>query len=142
MEAVMETLNVGKVQTVVIDGIGGPSGADRLYITNGIAWPSGPSVREPTTYGLLMEPTLEPGKFRRAIAQAAWSNVSFRVSANTNPEGQVVEVLGEALYDITAVDADWDDETHQIELRVTMRHPGFIYDHPKLSFQVMTFCVA
>lgn len=112
---------IDSVASVMVEGITGPSGADRMYITSGEGrtWMQTQSVN----YVGLIEPVLQPGQFRRAIA-----SVSL-MSTDT-------QAMSAALFGVSEVDADWDDESGKVELRFTAGG-GF-----RLSFQVMVFAVA
>ena len=75
----MAQLTVESSQTVEMHGIDGPNGADRVFITNGIASLMGVTGNEATYTGLI-DPTLQPGQFRRAISHAAWSALESTVT--------------------------------------------------------------
>jgi len=111
-------------QSVLVEGISGPGGADRMYITAGVlqTWSTGSST--PVLYAGLIAPTLEPGQFRRAI-----------VSASLMSTGDLS--TGTSTSTVSEVEADWDDESGQVELRFTM-----VGDAGLIAFQVMTFAGA
>jgi hypothetical protein len=146
----MAQLTVESSQTVEMHGIDGPNGADRVFITNGIASLVGTTGSEQTYTGLI-DPTLQPGQFRRAIAHAAWSAMEAIVSYQSmpgmvNPDGTMnpgtVIPTGGGRWLITAAEADWDDESGRIELRVTATGTQPQSLALQVAFQVMTFAAA
>ena len=106
-----------ELQSVAVEGISGPNGADRMYITTGVARFTAPGPAG-DVYATLLEPTLEPGQFRRAIATAS------------------AEAAG-GPFTIADVQADWDDESGMVELRFTAQ-----YDVTAIAFNVLTFAAA
>jgi hypothetical protein len=108
------------VQSVVVEGITGPNGADRMHVTAGTIQVWGGQGTGQTPWTGLLEPQLEPGQFRRAIATV--SMMSTALSA-TNTAARVLDV-----------EADWDDESGKVELRFSTQGEVSI-----LAFQVMTF---
>jgi hypothetical protein len=101
-------------QSVLVEGISGPGGADRMYITAGVLQTWGPGA-----FAGLIDPILEPGQFRRAIASASLMS--------TGKEYGVVYTLSE-------VDADWDDESGKVELRFSLDGEAI-----QIAFQLITF---
>ena len=110
------------VQSVVVEGITGPNGADRMYVTTGVGltW----MQNQPVLHAGMVDPVLQPGQFRRAIA-----TVSLMSPPDT---GGIANLLA----GISEVDADWDDESGKVELRF-IATGGF-----RFAFQVMTFAAA
>ena len=110
--------SVKSLQTMEV-GVSGPDGANRMYITTGLALTglgqfsqtaAGSTKKE--NYAVLIEPTLTTGQFRRAIASASLAQVSF---TDFNPgENDGVR------WEVEEVDADYDDESGQVELRFTL----------------------
>jgi len=95
--------------------VSGPEGANRLFIVNGTAQISlaaasnGNQVIQKETFTLLVGPALTRKQFYRATASAFLTNTSQQ-----NPgagAGWLVET----------VDADWDDESKQVELRAEIQ---------------------
>jgi hypothetical protein len=112
----VEKADVLDLQSVSVEGLVGPSGADRMYVTVGVARVV--ASPDPVTYSALIEPRLEPGQFRRAIATAS------------------LAAAGGALA-ISDVQADWDDESEMVELRFTATGNA-----QAIAFQVLTFAAA
>jgi hypothetical protein len=139
------------VSTVLVEGITGPGGSDRMYITTGIALlpdPTSSTVSVDTglpvaghaeAYAGLIEPQLEPGQFRRAAATVAISGLALYLDMQISmytpliPEWQVRDA-----------DADWDDESGRIELRfgIVESRANFVTYLRRVSFQVIVFAAA
>jgi hypothetical protein len=139
-EAVMNPFVIESQQTVLVDGITGPSGATQMYITTGFAilqGGGGPNVT--AEYSGLIEPTLTVGQFKRAIAQA--SPAAFAVWQMGMPAAGASQNVS-ARWSVNSVDADWDDETGKIELTFetqTGGDPALYTVVERLSFQVLVF---
>ena len=110
--------SVESLQTMEV-GVSGPDGANRMYITTGLVVTglgqfsqTGATSTKKENYAVLIEPTLTTGQFRRAIASASLAQVSF---TDFNPgENDGVR------WEVEEVDADYDDESGQVELRFTL----------------------
>jgi hypothetical protein len=79
----------------------------------------------------LVEPTLAPGQFRKAVATASFGVISFRASSPT----------AEAIWEIAEVQATLDDETGRIQLVIVIAGRGnatTIVEIEELQFQVTT----
>jgi len=131
---------VDSQQTVLVEGLTGPNGADRLFITTGFAqlMGGGPSGA-PQAFSGLIEPTLTAGQFRRAIATAAPATLSVN-QMTIPPIGATQRVY--ARWAVNAVEADWDDESGKIELRfetTTNADTALSAQVERLAFQVMVF---
>ena len=95
------------IETVVT----GPEGANRLYTGTGAANLSIQATRQQRTtetWTFLVGPTLSRLQFHRAIGTA--SIASQIVSIQTAPR--------EFTVNIHSVEADWDDESERVEVRV------------------------
>lgn len=93
----------------------GPDGANRLSIVTGQtlnlgfqAFSSGSFTTQTQTFTLLVGPVLTRQQFFRAICTTAL--------ASTTQHTQVAP--GDFVWAIVSSDADWDDESGQVELRV------------------------
>ena len=107
-------LNLQTIEAVIT----GPDGANRLFTINGLAnlgvraVASGPdaSVTQKETITLLVGPQLTRQQFHRAIASAFPTTIRFE-------QGSPITVE----WSLTDFDADWDDESQQVELRVELQ---------------------
>lgn len=93
--------------------VSGPDGANRLFSVTGIAptfLGAGGVSTQVETFLVLVGPVLTRRQFVRAIATANLARTSLTLSAG--PGG------GSGTWSIRSVDADWDDESGQVELRV------------------------
>ena len=99
--------------------VAGPDGANRLFTVTGAAnveiLASGLASGERhdplnPTWTFLVGPTLTHAQFQRAIASA--SVASQRVSKRGVPSDYMVQ--------IKSVEADWDDESERVEVRVEL----------------------
>jgi hypothetical protein len=94
--------------------VSGPGDANTLIICSGqgetaLSWLY--DAYSTITYTFLVGPALQPRQFIRAIASAAIAKVHFSIvgSTGTGESGR---------WNILSVDADWDDESGQVEVRV------------------------
>ncbi|HEY8869641.1 MAG TPA: hypothetical protein VIM30_09635 [Candidatus Limnocylindrales bacterium] len=135
----MNTYTVESQQTVLVEGLTGPDGATQMQITTGYAQlnVSGAPSGIAQDYSGLIGPTLTAGQFRRAIATAAPAGLSVQ---------QLPGVVGpgglNASWAVNSVEADWDDESGQIELRfetTTSADPASAVSVERISFQVLIF---
>ena len=102
--------NLQQIEAVV----SGPDNANRLFVVTGIA-PANLSVSNATrteTFTFLIGPTLTRRQFIRAIATASLN----RIGLSTSGGGPGVVINSN--WSINFVDADWDDESGQVEVRV------------------------
>ena len=135
-------MNIANRQTmeVVVSGL---DGADRLFIITGIAntsffvndnTASGTGITQRQTFTALLEPVLTTGQFRRAIATASLANVFLHDNDPT--------LRDTALLRIEEAEADFDDESGKVELRValevTSRGVGSRAAILAVAFQVTT----
>jgi len=89
----------------------GPEKANRLFVTTGTANTglyAGAGQTKKENYSILVPPQLASGQFRRAIGSAA-----------------LADIAGDGLWKIEDVDADFDDETNQVEFRFTLEVANF-----------------
>jgi len=92
--------------------VAGPDGANTMYIMDGqvnYAVGAGNAVPVTQTYSILLGPVLTRKQFVQAIGTASIAGLNFSNAANSQFNAWV---------NITNTDADWDDESGQVELRV------------------------
>lgn len=96
--------------------VAGPDGANRLFIVNGqlpaniSAGSQGQFAQQQQTFTVLLGPVLTRQQFFRSISTASLTNTWFNIAAN--PGGSNCN------WQIVNVDADWDDESGLVELRI------------------------
>ena len=97
--------------------VSGPDSANRLFTITGqlnvglSAFSQGAGqVQQKETFSVLIGPVFTRQQFFRAVATASLSNSSFTIQAAAPPSS--------ASWSIVGIDADWDDESGQVELRV------------------------
>jgi hypothetical protein len=107
--------NLQQIEAVVA----GPDGANRLFTTTGQlnvgfgAFSQGPGqVQQKETFTVLIGPVLTRQQFFRAIATASLSNAASNLQS-APPSSVAWSIIG--------IDADWDDESGQVELRVEVQ---------------------
>jgi hypothetical protein len=95
--------------------VAGPEDADRLFVIEGqfdggiFAGSQGAGVvQQKETFSVLVGPVLTRKQFFGAIATASLAKTSFSINATPANFG----------WQILNVDADWDDESGQVELRI------------------------
>ena len=91
--------------------VAGPDGANRLYTVTGAASVSifvSSQQQQTQTWTFLVGPTFTRGQFYRAIGAASVS------AQNVN----IQTVPGSFQANISSVEADWDDESGRVEVRV------------------------
>jgi hypothetical protein len=95
--------------------VAGPEDADRLFVIDGqfdggvFAGSQGSGfVQQKETFSVLVGPVLTRKQFFGAIATASLAKTSFSINATPVNFG----------WQILNVDADWDDESGQVELRI------------------------
>ena len=102
--------NIQQLEAVVA----GPDDADRLFIIDGQflynvnAYSSGQAFVSKETFTVLVGPVFTRRQFVRANATASFTQTVLNI--NTLPQSTAWQMLG--------VDADWDDESGQVELRI------------------------
>jgi len=102
--------NIQQLEAVVA----GPDDADRLFIIDGQflynvnAYSSGQAFVSKETFTGLVGPGFTRRQFVRANATASFTQTVLNI--NTLPQSTAWQMLG--------VDADWDDESGQVELRI------------------------
>jgi hypothetical protein len=125
-------------------GVNGPDGANTLIITTGIANcgltasnqnVGGTSSTQQGSFTALIDPKLGVGQFRRALATGSLASVKY---LDTQPAGQQVEMD----FEVISVEADFNDESGQVELRFDVRASSAglnnIATVASISFQVTT----
>ena len=106
--------NLTSLQNMEV-GVSGPDGANTMYVTTGIAQAAlygsaGQTVKE--NYAVHVGPSLTVHQFRRSIATAALAHVQFHDYSTADADSM--------RWEIEEVDADFDDEAGQVELRFTL----------------------
>jgi hypothetical protein len=102
--------NLQQVEAVVA----GPDGADRLFIIDGqftlflAASSQGSPVSQKEIFTVLVGPVFATRQFFKANATASFAQTGLTI--NAPPAAANWPILG--------VDADWDDESGQVELRI------------------------
>ena len=95
---------------------------------------TGNGVTQKETYKALIDPQLDAGQFRRALVVASFDGIEYRDNDPTQRDS-VQWVIEEA-------QADFDDESGQVELRVSLmlhvRGIGSSARFRSISFQVTT----
>jgi len=101
---------------VIEAAVAGPDGANRLFTVAGqfdinfnVFSPGGGQTQQNETFKVLVGPVLTRQEFFRAIGTASMAKTNF--AQQSAPPSQ----FG---WSITGIDADWDDESGQVELRV------------------------
>ena len=95
--------------------VAGPDGANRLYVVNGQlpaainVYSQGPFAQQKETFTVLLGPVLTRQQFFRSVSTASLTNTNFNVNS-ANPNGCNWQIIN--------ADADWDDESGQVELRI------------------------
>jgi hypothetical protein len=78
------------------------------------AWLQWPATTATETFSVLVGPQLTRRQFIRAIATASLAKTQvFNITANAS-----------SAWNILNVDADWDDESGQVELRIDVQVSG------------------
>lgn len=101
--------------------VNGPDDINRMYITTGSAnvylqaydnTASGSGITQKETFSIKLDPQLASNQFRRSIATASLA----QISCNDNDPATVDGMR----WTIEEVDADFDDETGKIDLRIAL----------------------
>jgi len=96
--------------------VAGPDGANRLFIVNGQlpanigAFSQGPFTQQQQTFTVLLGPVLTRQQFFRSVSTASLTSTTFYINT-ANPDSS-------CNWQIVNADADWDDESGQVELRI------------------------
>ena len=108
-------LNNPQEMTVVVSG---PEDANRLIICTGEAgiYSSVSDNRDTRTYTFLVGPALERRQFVRAIVSAGLTRPDFRIQPGATTTDNI-----SATWNVLSADADWDDESGQVEVRVEIQ---------------------
>lgn len=131
-------ITLSNVQSVEIP-VSGPNGANRLFITNGLAQinltatsSSSGGTTERDTFATLIDPELE--HFHRAIATGGLGHARFRQPNASQPFDLSVR--------IRSIEADWDDENRKVQLRIEVEayahYPSAYTSVQTIPFQVIT----
>jgi hypothetical protein len=103
--------NLQQIEAVVA----GPDDANRLFIIDGqfsywglSAYSQGNYVSQKEIFTVLVGPVFARKQFFQANATASFTQTSLAI--NASPANAIWQILG--------VDADWDDESGQVELRI------------------------
>ena len=91
--------------------VAGPDGANRLYTVTGaasVAINVSGGQQQTQTWTFLVGPTFARGQFYRAIATASVSSQSAILQTTS----------GNFVLAVSSVEADWDDESGRVEVRV------------------------
>ena len=91
--------------------VAGPDGANRLYTVTGAAGVAinvSGGQQQTQTWTFLVGPTFARGQFYRAIATASVSSQSAILQTTS----------GNFVLAVSSVEADWDDESGRVEVRV------------------------
>lgn len=97
--------------------VAGPDGANRLFTVCGQFNPgvrsfsSGPFAQQAETFTVLAGPVFTRQQFFRAVCTATIAKKSSHVQV----------APGDFVWEIVGSDADWDDESGQVELRIEVR---------------------
>ena len=97
--------------------VAGPDGANRLFTVSGqlfagvSAFSQGAFTQQNQTLSALVGPVFTRQQFRRAVCTASMALTSSRVQV----------APGEFSWQIVSSDADWDDESGQVELRIEIQ---------------------
>ncbi len=98
-------------EQVVEAVVAGPDGANRLYTITGAAGVAinvSAGQQQTQTWTFLVGPTFTRGQFYRAIATASVSSQSAILQTTS----------GNFVLATSSVEADWDDESGRVEVRV------------------------
>jgi len=130
-------------QTVQVNATS-PDGANTLYITNGFASfalevnATGTQfTTQQGTFAVLLGPTLTAAQFKRAIATASLAGLHYQAIDPVQATG--------LQWSLSNVEADFDDESGQIELRfdvsLKVAGAGTYAFTPSVAFQVTTLAM-
>jgi len=112
-----------QIQKIEVD-VNGPDDINKMFIINGQARISlqaatsetNQNVTRDETFKIKLTPKISNTEFRRSIANAHFSNIQLFDLENT-PTNRFENVS----WSITDVDADYDDESEQEELRIAIK---------------------
>jgi FlaG/FlaF family flagellin (archaellin) len=112
-----QIINPQQLETIVA----GPDGANRLFIVTGQlntsigASSQGPYSERQETFTVLVGPVFTRQQFYKAVATAAITNTTYNINP-TNPESN-----NNFSAQLNSADADWDDESGQVELSIELK---------------------
>jgi len=109
-------------QQIEVD-VNGPDDVNKMFMISGQAnislsastSPTNQNVSRDETFKIKLDPHIKNTEFRRSIGNANFSGISL-FDAEDSP-ANTFETLN---FRITDVDADYDDESEQVELRVSV----------------------
>lgn len=112
-----------RIQQLEVD-VNGPDDINKMFIVNGQAsmfivaqtTSSNQNRTSDETFKIKLDPQIKNTEFRRAIGNAHFSDIRLFDREDTTPNA--VEFVS---WQIVEVDADYDDESEQVELRVSVR---------------------
>jgi len=108
-----------------------------VFLSGGDNTASGNGVSFKETFTALIDPQLESGQFKRALATASFADIGYFDNDPTQRDG--------TQWRIDDVQADFDDESGQVELRVSLeiipRGIGSSAFVRSISFQVTTIAI-
>jgi hypothetical protein len=113
--------------------VAGPDGANRLYTVTGAATVGinvSANQQQTQTWTFLVGPTFTRGQFYRAIATASVSSQSAVLQTTS----------GNFTLAVSSVEADWDDESGRVEVRVEV-YLGSSPGGPQLSVNQLRYWV-
>jgi hypothetical protein len=119
-------------EQVIEAGVSGPNGADRLITCRGqalVPMQLGPNQNLTQTWNFFVGPSLPHPQFHRATASAFLAAFSVYVADPTQPQWHYL--------DFQSVEADWDDESGQTEMRVELSMntgPGIYFYISKIGY--------
>ena len=114
--------------------VAGPDGANRLYTVTGaanVAVNVSAGQQQTQTWTFLVGPTFTRGQFYRAIATASVSSQSAILQTTS----------GNFTLVVSSVEADWDDESGRVEVRVEV-YLSSSTGGPQLSVNQLRYWVA
>ena len=112
------TIPTNQIQNpqVIEAAVAGPDGANRLFTVTGqfdinFNVLSAGQTQQNETFKVLVGPVLTRQEFFRAIGTASMAKTNLLLQSQSPPPYNLA-------WSITGIDADWDDESGQVELRV------------------------
>jgi hypothetical protein len=100
--------------------VAGPDGANRLFTCTGLAnvpIQVGGNQQKTETWTFLVGPTLTRPQFYRAIGTAS---VAFQDVFMQSQDPQMPGIGGQFTVNVNSVEADWDDESGRVEVRIEL----------------------
>ena len=116
MASRIHSLNNAQEMQVVVSG---PDDANRLILCSGEApaFTQANNNSETITWTFLVGPVLERRQFIRAAVSAGIAKMAL----NTSQSSAAAAPSTRTTWNIVSVDADWDDESGQVEVQVETR---------------------